>query len=244
MVGFKDYSLTRLSALRDEMQALASPCPTLREAAQACVGRLYQEFSEALVLTRLFATIPYSYLPERERAFARRLAEERDVLDELAEDTMVVALVASRGARNEWDDPGASRHHLAIPLLSASFIQTIPLVGRVLGATVEDVPWLQRQKTLILTETLGKMSHLLVVDDARTTRTSDGYPMVPDQTFVAQNGIRTVLALGGRYLNGISIALILFTREQIAREQATKFTTLVNTIKTTTMKAVMAGRFF
>ena len=36
--------------------------------------------------------------------------------------------------------------------------------------------------------------------------------------------------------------MVLFTTENLSQEQATKFTTLVNTIKTATMKPVMAGK--
>ena len=105
-----------------------------------------------------------------------------------------------------------------------------------------DVPWLKKQETLILTESTGKMSYLLLVRDAREELTGDGRKAVPDQTFVENNGIRTVMALGGRYLNETCIVMLLFTKEELAREEATKFTTLVNTIKSATMKPVMAGR--
>ena len=60
------------------------------------------------------------------------------------------------------------------PLRDESSLESIPLVGRVLGATMTDVPWLKRQETLILKESTGKMSYLLMVKDARTELTSDG----------------------------------------------------------------------
>ena len=36
--------------------------------------------------------------------------------------------------------------------------------------------------------------------------------------------------------------MVLFTTEDLTQEQATMFTTLVNTIKAATMKPVMAGK--
>ena len=242
MATFRDYSLAQLSALREELKTHASPCPTLREAAEACLSRLYEEFTGALVLGRVYVTVPYAFLPEREKQFTRRVAAERNVGEKMSDDTTVVALAASRGAKAEWNDPANSRARLAVPLLDASSLERIPLVGRMLGATMTDGPWLKRQETLILTESTGKMSYLLMVKDARTELTSDGRKAVPDQAFVDENNVRTVLALGGRYLNATSLVMVLFTTENLSQEQATKFTTLVNTIKTATMKPVMAGK--
>ncbi len=88
-------------------------------------------------------------------------------------------------------------------------------------------------------ESMGKMSQVLVVEDARTARTGEGHVLVTAQNFVQANGVRSVVALGGRYLNGTAIALILFTREQLTEGQVSKFTTVVNTLKTATMKVVM-----
>lgn len=242
MAAFRDYSLAQLSGLREELQTLLSPCPTLREAAEACLSRLHEEFTGALVLGRVYVTVPYAFLPEREKQFTRRVAAERNVGEKLSDDTIVVALAASRGANPEWNDPANSRGRLAVPLFDASSLECIPLVGRVLGATMTDVPWLKRQETLILKESTGKMSYLLMVKDARTELTSDGRKAVPDQAFVDENNVRTVLALGGRYLNATSLVMVLFTTEDLTQEQATKFTTLVNTLKTATMKPVMAGK--
>ena len=219
-----------------------SPCPTFREAAQACLNRLYEEFAGALVLGRVYVTVPFAFLPEREKQFTRRVAAERNVGEKLADDTIVIALAASRGAKPAWNDPANSRRRLAVPLLDSGFLERIPLVGRVLGAAMNDAPWLKRQETLILTETTGKLSYLLMVKDARMELTSDGVKAVPDQSFVDENNVRAVLALGGRYLNGTSMVMILFTTEELTHEQATKFTTLVNTIKPATMKPVMTGK--
>ena len=181
-------------------------------------------------------------MPEREKAFARRIATERGLAEALGNDATVVVLAASRGKKPEWNDWARSRDRLAVPLLTPECLEPIPLVGRVLGATVSDLPWLKRQETLIMTETTGKMSHLVLVEDASTTVTSSGAKAVPDQDFVADHGVRSVMAMGGRYLNGASLVLVLFTTESLSEEQATKFPTIVNTIKTATMKTVMATK--
>lgn len=240
MAQFGDYSLAQVSALRDELQALASPCATLREAASACLDRLFEEFSESLVLARCYTTIPFAFMPEREKESATQQASERNLSEKLGKDSTVAVLAAARGRRTEWSDPTSPFHHLAVPLLTPECLEPIPLVGRVLGATVTDLSWLKRQETLMMTDTTGGMSHLILVEDARTARGSDGASAVPDQAFVAENSVRSVISMGGRYLNGSSLVLVLYTTETLSHEQATKFPTIVNTMKTATMKAVMA----
>lgn len=242
MPTFGSYPLAEIGTLRGRLKALTSESPTLRDAARACLDELFREFEESLALVRLFATVRFGSLPERERDFARRLAAGRKVLDELSDDTLVATLMASRGVEPAWNDPHQSRSHLAIPILSASFIQTIPLVSRILADSGIGVPWLKKQNSLITVKTVGGMAELIYVEDARTTKTGDGYTVIPSQDFVDAHGVRTVLAMGGRYLNGTTLALVLFTTEPIPEEQAARFTTILNTIKAATMKVVMDGK--
>ena len=161
------------------------------------------------------------------------------MLPELTEDTIVVTLLASRGSKPQWNDPSNSRDHLAIPLLSASFFETIPIVSRLLSGVITEVPWLTKQQTLMMRESMGNMSQVNCVEDARTARTGDGHILITAQNLVQQNGVRSVVALGGRYLNGTALALVLFTREELTEGQVSKFATIVNTLKTATMKIVM-----
>jgi hypothetical protein len=239
MSTFASYSVEALSELRGHLRDAAADCATLRSAGERSVALLYQEFEASLALLRLFATLPFAFLPPREQAFARRVAEKRGMLPNLTGDTIVVTLLASRGASPQWNDPGNSRERLAIPLLNAACLEPIPIVGRVLSGAVSDVPWLTKQETLLMRDSMGAMSQLILVADARTTRTSDGRTLVIAQDFVRTNGVRSVLALGGKYLNGTTLALVLFTREELIEAQVSKFTTVINTIKSATMKAVM-----
>jgi hypothetical protein len=239
---FGSYPLGEIGNLRGRLKAATSQSPTLRDAGRACLDELYREFGESLALVRLFATVRFAYLPDRERHFARQLASGRRVVEELSDDTLVATLMASRGVEREWNDPHQSVSHLAIPILSASFIQTIPLVSRILADSGIGVPWLKKQSSLITVKTVGGMAELIYVEDARTTTTGDGYKVIPSQDFVEAYGIRTVLAMGGRYLNGTTLALLLFTTEHVAEEQAARFTTILNTVKASTMKVVMDGK--
>lgn len=242
MSSFGSYTVAELSRLRAELKELGSACSNLREAGGIFLERLLAELGESLVLGRLFGTIPFAFLPEREQAFARTIADQRKLSAELTGDTIVVTLLASRGRRSEWNDPSSSRRRLAVPVLNERSFDAIPLIGRLLGKTKLGESWSRKQDTLARVEAAGGMSQLLHLGDARTLRSSDGRMAVPDQDFVAEHDVRTVLVLGGSYLNGSVIALVLFTNELLTEEQSAKFTPLVNTLKAATMKAVMAGR--
>jgi hypothetical protein len=68
--------------------------------------------------------------------------------------------------------------------------------------------------------------------------------IVSAQDFVAAHDIHTVFGLGGSYLNGSFVTIILFTRETIEQSQAEAFMLLVNTFKTATLSFVMDGAIF
>lgn len=238
------YSLAQLSSLRTELKERGSSRSHLREAGAAILDRLVAEFSDSIVLARLYVTVPHGFLPEREQGFARRIAGERRLSDKLTPDTIVVTLLSTRGRRKEWNDPATSRRRLAVPVLNEISFDDIPLIGRLLGETKLGEEWSHKQETLAKFETAGGLAQLLYVPDARTMRSSNGRMAVVDQGFVADNDVRTVLVLGGSYLNGMVVVLVLFTTELLTGEQSARYTPLVNTIKVATMKHVMAGKLF
>ncbi len=91
---------------------------------------------------------------------------------------------------------------------------------------------------------MGQMARVLYVEDALETRTGDGFDVIPDRSFVESNKVRTVLALGGAYLNGTIVAVVLFTNERVAADRVEKLLPVVHGFKIATMKAVMRGSVF
>ena len=137
-----------------------------------------------------------------------------------------------------------SERHLAVPLTQASFIQTIPMVARLMSDMETGIEWVEKQKTRIMVKSFGTMARVLYVEDAATTKTSDGFKLIPDQDFVKENGVKTVIGLGGAYLNRSVVMALLFTNESIPRRTAEKFMPVINTFKIATMKHVAEGRVF
>ncbi len=238
------YSVEEVTALRARVESVLKACESLQQASQKFTDILYEELAASAVLFRVFATVEYQKLPARERDFALSLARSRSFLEELQPKTPVVTLLGSRGKRPAWNHRHLSERHLAIPLVKASFIKTIPMVSRLMGDMGTGLDWVQKQHRNLIVTSMGQMARVLYVEDALETRTGDGFDVIPDRSFVEANKVRTVLALGGAYLNGTIVAVVLFTNERVAADRVEKLLPVVHGFKIATMKAVMRGSVF
>jgi hypothetical protein len=241
MPKFSDYHIAQMADLRRRVDTALKGRASLWDAGQTLADILFAEFKDSLVLARVFATLALERLPEREKLTVMELATSRHCTAEISSDTMVVSLIGTRGKKEKWNDRNRSRAHLVVPLLSSSFIKTIPLVAWLMSDTGTGIGWIESQRDRIQVRSLGQMARLVHVDDAATALTSDGFKIVPAQEFVSKYAVRTVLGLGGSYLNRAFVSIILFTNESISPEAAEKLMPLVNTFKTATMKFVMTG---
>jgi hypothetical protein len=244
MARFASYSVEDVAALRARVEDEIGESASFQQACQKFVDILYEELKSSAVLFRVFATIDFERLPEKEKAFVLDLARARGFLPELQAKTTVVTLLGSRGRRPPWNQRLRSERHLAIPLTSASFIKTIPMVSRLMGDMGTGSEWVQKQEANMVVTSMGRMARVLYVEDALESRTEDGFDVIPDRSFVEENGVRTVLALGGAYLNGTIVSVVLFTSERVAPDRVEKLMPVVHGFKIATMKAVMQGRIF
>jgi hypothetical protein len=244
MSQIASYSLKDVAALRSRVEAELKESASFQQASQKFIDILYEELSSSAVLFRVFATVDFERLPEKERDFVLDLARAREFLSEVQAKTPVVTLLGSRGKRPQWNHRLRSERHLAIPLTSASFIKTIPMVSRLMGDMGTGLEWVQKQERNMILTSMGRMARVLYVEDALETRTGDGFDVIPDRSFVTENGVRTVLGLGGAYLNGTIVAVVLFTSERVPQDRVEKLMPVMHGFKIATMKAVMKGRIF
>lgn len=244
MSRIASYSVEDVAALRSRVEEKLKATASFQQACQAFTDVLYEELSSSAVLFRVFATVELDKLPEKERDFALELARARNFLSEIQPKTPVVTLLGSRGKRVQWNHRLRSERHLAIPLGSASFIKTIPMVSRLMGDMGTGLPWVQKQERNMIVTSMGQMARVLYVEDALEARTGDGFDIIPDRSFVEENGVRTVLALGGAYLNRTIVAVVLFTSERVPQDRVEKLLPVVHGFKVATMKAVMQGKLF
>jgi len=238
------YSLEDVGALRSRVEEGLKESASFQQACQKFTDILYDELSSSAVLFRVFATVDFEKLPEKERTFALDLAGARGFLAEVQAKTKVVTLLGSRGKRAQWNQRHRSERHLAIPLTSVSFIKTIPMVARLLGDMGTGLAWVQKQERNMVVTSMGRMARVLYVENALESRTGDGFDVIPDRSFVEENQVRTVLGLGGAYLNGTIVAVALFTSELVPQDRVERLMPVVHGFKVATMKQVMQGRIF
>jgi hypothetical protein len=244
MSTFSDYSPGKIGDFRERLHASLKERTHLQEMAQTCARLLYEEFTESLVLARVFVTLPFSALPERDKAFVTALAEAKNLAPILGEKTQVLSLLGTHGAEARWNDRYQSQDHLGIPLLTAAFVESIPMVARLMSDMGIGSDWFDKFEPDILVKNLGRAAGVFYVRDAKMRLDARNRKIVSAQDFVAAHDIHTVFGLGGSYLNGSFVTIILFTRETIEQSQAEAFMLLVNTFKTATLSFVMDGALF
>ncbi len=220
---------------------------SLEQAAQEFTDRLYRRFNDSIALTRLFATVPFAYLPEPNQEFVRKLASNKKITPLILPETAVLSLIGTSGDKPSWNDPRSSSGHVGIPLASTEFISTIPMMSRLLEELGMDLGWfgLKDSGPGIAWTQMSNFSGLFYVEDAATATDTSGRMIISDQSFVNGNGIKTVFGMGGAFpMNNTVLVAIFFTREKIRKSQAERFSMLLNAFKTSTMDFAAPSRVF
>lgn len=244
MSTLNTYSPHKIRIFRERIQAELENCAHLQEAAQKCARLLYQEFHEAIVLARLFVTLPFNELPSRDKTFVADLSAAKGLREQLNDKTWMLSLLGTYGTSPAWNDRYRSQSHLCIPLLTASFVESIPMVARLMSDMGINLSWFDEHDEDIVIKSLGQTAGVFYVRDAKTRLDHQHRKIVSAQDFVAAHDIKTVFGLGGSYLNGSFVAMIFFTRETVEQQQVERLMPLVNTFKTATMSLVMQGKIF
>ncbi len=128
--------------------------------------------------------------------------------------------------------------------MTANFVESIPMVARLMTDMGIGTDWFDKLEPDILVKNLGRAAGVFYVRDAKTWLDGQNRQIVSGQDFVTAHDIKTVFGLGGSYLNGSFVTMIMFTRETIEQSQAEAFMPLVSTFKTATLSLVMDGAIF
>jgi len=231
---------TVLDQLRDGLR----PCTSLEQVASTTAGHLYETFAETTVLARVYALLPFRDLPPDVAAFVEKLVPADASGPGHTPETPVLTLMGTRGARAEWCDRRKSVGHKGIPLLSASFVERIPMLARLLKELGIDLAWLDEAPEVNARRLVGGFNGVFYVSDATTSRDAQGRQIIPAQDFVASEGVKSVIGMGGFYPDGMLVVAIAFTREEVSRPQADRLKSLVSTLKGETFGVVRARRLF
>ena len=216
----------------------------VEDVACAVVDQLYEEFSDSLVLARLFLSVPFQSLPDRQRQSASEMARSAQLESLLTPTTPVHSLLASRGAVLEWNDVAKSRGHVAIPLLSQEFVGSIPMMSRLLKDLLLPLTWVQDPRGLMLAQTIGSEAGYFHVLDAANDRDEQGRLIIPAQEFVSAHGVKSVFAVGGMVFGGAVLVIILFSLEHVEVRTVRTFIPLIGLLRAALIARYSTSRIF
>jgi hypothetical protein len=220
-------------------------CGCLEDAAQKVTASIYKEFKDSVVLTRLFATVPFEMLPASNRNFVTSLLDAKELTPLLHSHTPILSLLGTSGQEDEWNDRRKSRGHVGIPFVSADFIDQVPMISHLLKSLGFSSEWILSNGTGIFESTMGKMAGIFYVPEASTAVDEKNRKIIGAQDFVSKYNIRTVFGVGGGYVKEAAfIVLIVFAREQIDEERAQCFLPLATVVKAATTKLLLQGKIF
>lgn len=240
-----DVTPSEVNALFREAAAMKGQ-PTVEGMAQNFTELLYKRFEESIVLSRVFATIPLGQLPSHDRDFVNRLSASVGVSQQLKDDTTILSLLGTSGAAPEWNDRHTSAGHMGIPLVSGKFVESIPMVSRLLKEIGVDLGWIEKWKTHIVSKGfLSKSTGMFYVEDARIAEDQDKRKIIASQEFVSSHGVRTVFGFGsGFHSTATLLILITFTRETCAYSTVRPLIKVMEGFKKAVMEHVRNTRFF
>ena len=246
MTKIGDHSWRESLRFRDAVRDVLRDCASLETAAQGLVETLYQEFQDSIVLARCFVTVPYGALPAPNRKFVDALAGGKGISTEITDETPVLSLLGTCGVQSDWNDRRQSQGHIGIPLASASFVESIPMIASLLKELEVKLEWLSNVESSDFSEKElgGGWIGIFYVREAAAAMDQQGRLIIPAQDFVAENQIKTVFALGGIYPQGALFTLLVFTRDSIEKATLADYTPLVPLIVANTSHLVRDGKIF
>lgn len=206
-----------LLAWMQKVTAETSGTGPFEDLAQQAVHELHAEFPASIVLSRMYVTVPFAELPERNATWVRSLAEAKGVAAELSGDTRVISLVGSAGRKVEWNDRQSSNGHVGIPMTSASFIDAIPMMSRLMASLGGGLDWIDGKDTAQVVSRLGTVAGTFYVPDAATEVDARGRKVISATDFVAEHGIKTVFGVGGAFASGQLLVCLVFCDAYIER---------------------------
>jgi hypothetical protein len=227
-----------------ERAASVAEHPYIADVAATVIEGLYGKFEESLVMARAFLTVPYKILPERQQQFAVQFAHSVKLDNLLGPHTPVHSLLATRGRVAEWNQPRASRGHVAIPLLSEAFVSSIPMMSRLLKELGLPLSWVQDPGTVMERQMLGSEVGVFFVGDATHATDELGRKIIPAQDFVTCHSVHSVFAVGGVVFGGAVFVLILFSQEPIESRTARAFMPLISQVKGLLVSRCSMSRIF
>jgi hypothetical protein len=238
MLSIQSSVWSDIEALRSTLHG--QKCASLEEAAQGFAVSLATSCA-TVILARVFVVLPLSRLSEPDRRYATELVAGHSSLENR---TPVLCLFGTYGREAAWRDRNRSDGHRAIPLLGSAFVQSIPMIAKLLADLNVSLLDLDDRRVLDTRPLLGGMNGAFFVNDARVAEDARCRRVIPSKEFVDAYGVRTVFGMGGAYFDGTLAVAIVFTSEVIDRLVADRFPSLISNFKMATSALLMQGSLY
>ncbi len=233
-----------LAGIWTELEPRVERAKWLEEAAQEMVAALQTKFDESVVIARTFVTVPFAELPPSNKEFVLNLAKSAGAEAELKATTPVLSLIGTYGKEANWKDRHKSKGHVGIPLISSAFVGAIPMISRLLNELGIPIEWADSHDTEVIIKTIGSSAGLFFVEAAASATDSQGRNVIAAQDFVSDHKVQSVFGIGGAYLSGQMLVLVVFCRDVLSREVAERFLEVANLFKGKTLSLAMPTKVF
>ena len=229
-----------ITGLWGRLEAGVGSAPFGEEAAQQLAAQIYEQFSESVVIARVFLTVPFDRLPPPNKEFVKKLMQS----DGPPGGTPVLSLIGTAGQEANWNDRRKSEGHVGIPLVSADFVGKIPMISRLLKELGVPIEWIDSHDAQTIVKTLGQSTGVFFVEDAGEATDARGRKIIAAQDFVSKFGVKTVFGTGGSYAGGEIAVIVVFCRDTLPKSSAENFLELKNLFQSKTAESVKAGKVF
>lgn len=211
-VKLDQFTVADAVELGGRLRTAAPGATSMEEVANAilriiCDGTASDEDQSSCVLVRCFVSDARSRLPER-------LAKLVPLTEDDDPDGQSLALLATEGEEAEWCDRRRSVHHQVIPLVGSAMPETFPMITRMFRQFGIPISALLSRSVDSFVDPAERAFGVFHVEHA------SGSADVPDQDFIAEYGVASVLGIGGPLPTGDVFAVLIFSRDPIDRQVA------------------------
>ena len=239
-----ETSPSTVAELWAKLEPQVEQAKSLEEAAQTLATLVHTCFQESVVLSRVFLTVPFFGLPPTDEQFVRKVAESAGVGSDLKRATPILSLLGTQGQEPDWNERHKSKGHLGIPLISSTFVDSVPMISRLLKDLGIPLSWVDSYDSEIIEKAMLDSSSLFFVENAASATDFKGRKIIAAQDFVSTYGVKTVFGTGAAYAGGQIVVLIVFCGDVCSRAVAARFLALSTLFASKTKRLVGIARIF
>ena len=211
-LSLDQFTVADAVELGSQLRLAGGDATSMEEVANSIVRLLCDETVSAddggsCVLVRFFVTDARSRLPAR-------LAGLVPLADDDDPDGQSLVLLATEGLEADWCDRRRSRHHQVIPLVGSAMPATFPMITRMFRQFGIPLSVVTDRSTDSFVDPAERAFGVFHIEHAA------GSSDVPDQDFIAEYGVSSVVGIGGPLPTGDVFAVLMFSRAPINRQVA------------------------